>query len=103
VVRPLLSLAWIAEHAGPPPMSIDALLSAVAVPPSPRAEIDGLLAQKRDTPELGLRPRLVAIDAWALSELERLDPDRLALADKPRQHMREEADRLLRRIIGIED
>lgn len=103
VVRPLLSLAWIVEHTGAPPMSIDALLSAVAVPDAPRAEIGGLLAQKRDTPELGLRPRLAAIDAWALAELERLHPDRLALSDAPRQDMREEADRLFRRIIGIED
>lgn len=103
VVRPLLSLAWIAEHAGAPPMSIDALLSKVAVPDAPRAAIDELLAQKRDMPELGLRPRLAAIDAWALYELERLHPDRLALPDNPRQDMREEADSLFRRIIGIED
>ncbi len=102
VVRPLLSLAWIAERAGPPPMSIDALLAAVAMPGAPRTEVDALLAQKRDTPELGSRPRLAAIDAWALAELERLHPDRLALSDQPRQDMREDADWLFRRIIGVE-
>jgi hypothetical protein len=83
-------------------MAIDALLAAVAMPGAPRAEVDGLLAQKRDTPELGLHPRLAAIDAWALAELERLNPDRLALSDQPRQDMREDADRLFRRIIGVE-
>jgi predicted nucleotidyltransferase len=102
VVRPLLSLAWIVERAGPPPMSIDALLAAVPMPQAPRAAIDALIALKRETPELGARPRIAALDAWARAELERLNPDRLALSDKPAQDMRDAADRLFRRVIGIE-
>jgi predicted nucleotidyltransferase len=102
VVRPLLSLSWIVEHATPPPMSIDALLGKVPMAETPRAALDALPAQTRAMPELGRRPRLAAIDDWALAELERLCPDRLALSDKPRQDMREDADRLFRRIIDIE-
>jgi hypothetical protein len=58
-----------------------------------------LLAEKRTTPELGTRPPIVEIDAWASAELERLNPERLSLSGQPRRDMREEADRLYRRII----
>jgi hypothetical protein len=103
VIRPLLSLAWIAAHASPPPMAIDDLLRAQPMPDAPRRAVDVLLAQKRDTPELGLRSRIAAIDDWAMASLERLDPENLALSDEPRQDMRADADGLFRRIIGIAD
>jgi predicted nucleotidyltransferase len=102
VVRPLLSLAWIVEHGRPPPMAIDALLAEVAMPNEPRAAVAALLAQKREMPELGSRARIAAIDDWALAALERLHPDRLALSDRPQRDMREKADRLFRRTIGID-
>jgi len=100
VVRPLLSLAWIAERAGPPPMAIDALLADAAMPAPARAALDGLLRDKRERPELGAQPRLPALDAWAQGELQRLDPGRLALSGAPPRPMREEADRLFREIVG---
>jgi hypothetical protein len=37
------------------------------------------------------------------SELERLNPDRIALPGEPRGDMRADADRLYRRAIGLED
>jgi hypothetical protein len=40
-------------------------------------------------------------DAWAVGELERLDPDRLPWTDAPGRDMRDEADRLYRRIVGV--
>jgi predicted nucleotidyltransferase len=101
VVRPLLSLAWVAERQTPPPMSIDGLLGQAALPPAPRRAIEALLREKRATPELGTRAPIADIDAWAAAELERLDPDRLALSGAPRRDMREGADRLYRRIIGL--
>lgn len=100
VVRPLLSLAWVAERGAPPPMSIDDLMALPALPDAPRRAIEVLLAEKRTTPELGTRPPIVEIDAWASAEPERLNPDRLSLSGQPRRDMREEADRLYRRIIG---
>ena len=101
VVRPLLSLAWVAERSAPPPMSIDDLLGLPALPTAARRAVEALLNEKRVTPELGTRPPIAEIDAWAAAELERLNPDRLALAGEPRRDMRQEADRVYRRIIGI--
>jgi len=102
VVRPLLSLAWVAQRRGPPPMSIGDLLSQSAMPAAPRRAVEALLAEKREAPELGMRPPIADIDGWVAGELERLHPDRVALSGDPRRDMREEADRLYRRVIGVE-
>jgi hypothetical protein len=102
VVRPLLSLAWVAERGTPPPMSISALLAAVPPPATPLAAFEALLREKSETRELGSRLPVAAIDTWAAAELERLHPDRLTLPDAPARSRRAEADRLYRRIVGIE-
>jgi predicted nucleotidyltransferase len=102
IVRPLLSLAWIAERHGPPPMAVGALLEQSALPAAPRRAVEALLAEKRATPELGTRAPIAEIDAWAAAELERLDPDGLALPGEPRRDIRAEADRLYRRVIGVD-
>jgi predicted nucleotidyltransferase len=102
VVRPLLSLAWVAERSVPPPMCIDDLLEQTALPAASRSAIEALLREKRATPELGTRLPIAEIDAWAAGELERLDPERLLLPGERRRDMREEADRLYRRVIGLE-
>jgi len=103
VVRPLLSLAWVAERHSPPPMAIGDLLDRCALPEAPRRAVEALLAEKRAAPERGTRPPFAEIDTWVADELERLQPDSLALPGEPRRDMREEADRLYRRIIGVED
>lgn len=103
VVRPLLSLAWVAERASPPPMAIGDLLRRVAMPAAAREAVEALLAEKRKTPELGARPPIAEIDTWVVGELERLHPERLDLQGEPRRDIRGEADRLYRRIIGVED
>jgi uncharacterized protein len=102
LVRPLLSLAWVVQHKEPPPMSIGDLLDGSDLPPAPRRAVETLLREKRATPELGARPPIREIDAWAGKELERLDPARLAWTeDPPPRGVRSEADRLYRRIIGV--
>jgi uncharacterized protein len=101
IVRPLLSLAWVGEQKRPPPMAIGDLLGHSALPVAPRRAVEALLQEKRATSELGLRPPIAEIDAWAVGELERLRPDQLALSDAPERDMRGEADRLYRRVIGI--
>jgi predicted nucleotidyltransferase len=102
IVRPLLSLAWVARHKTPPPMAIGALLERSALPPAPRRAMEGLLREKRNTPELGARPPIAEIDRWVAEELARLHPDRLLLSDVPARNMQDEVDRLYRRVIGIE-
>ena len=101
VVRPLLSLAWVVQHLGPPPMAIDDLLAGADLPPAARTAITALIRDKRAAAELGARPPIAEIDGWAAGELERLDPARLPWSDTPRRDMRGEADRLYRRIIGL--
>jgi predicted nucleotidyltransferase len=102
VVRPLLSLAWVAERGSPPPMSIGDLLDRSELPPAARDAVEALLAEKREAAEFGTRARIAEIDEWAAGEVERLHPERLALPGGPRGDMRHEADRLYRRIIGVE-
>lgn len=102
VVRPLLSLAFVAAHGRPPPMTVDALLAACEMPAAPREAFDALLARKRATPELGAAARSGVLDAWAEAAMERLNPDRLALSDAPAVADRtDEADALYRQTIGI--
>lgn len=103
IVRPLLSLAWVVERRSPPPMAIGDLLDRCAPPEGPRRAVEALLAEKREAPERGVRPPVAEIDAWVAGELERLHPDRLALPAEPSRDIREEADRLYRRVIGVED
>jgi hypothetical protein len=83
-------------------MCIDDLLEQTALPAASRSAIEALLREKRATPELGTRLPIAEIDAWAAGELERLDPERLLLPGERRRDMREEADRLYRRVIGLE-
>jgi predicted nucleotidyltransferase len=100
-VRPLLSLAWVAQQQTPPPMAIGDLLKLSALPAAPRRAVETLISEKRASPELGSRPPIAEIDAWIVGELERLNPDGLALSGDPRRDMRAEADRLYRHIIGV--
>jgi hypothetical protein len=102
IVRPLLSLAWVVGLRSPPPMAIGDLLDRCVLPAGPRRAIEVLLAEKRAAPELGTRPPIAEIDRWVVGELERLNPDRIALPGEPRRDMRGDADRLYRRIIGVE-
>lgn len=101
VIRPLLSLLWVVERAGPPPMTIGDLLAAAALPAGTRAAIDELLARKTGTPELGRGPRLAAIDTWAQATLDAHMQERLPLPQKGVAGTREEADRLFRSLIGL--
>ena len=104
VVRPLLSLAFVAATGTPPPMTIDALLAAVPMSEAPRRAFEALLARKRSTPELGAAPRDATLDAWALGELDRLAPERLGLADRPAAADQTAAgDTLFRHLIGADD
>lgn len=103
VVRPLLSLEAVMAHGEPPPMDIDGLLQSADISHALRGEIAKLLVAKRRTPELGLGPRVPAIDDWAAAALERYEPDKLSLSAEPQRDCREDADRLFRRVIGLEN
>ncbi len=81
VVRPLLSLQWVAEKHTPPPMSLPELLAASPMSADVRAAVQALVAAKRETPEFGDGPRQPVIDAWITDRLDRLSPERLTYAE----------------------
>ena len=90
-----------ARFAAPPPMALQALLEASDLTPAMHGVIDALRIKKRDTPELGLEPRIAELDTWALAELARLDPTGLGLPDVGQPGSDAEADRLFMTTIGL--
>jgi hypothetical protein len=82
-------------------MSIDALLDSSGLDAPIRAVIDGLRVKKRTTPELGLEPRIAALDDWTLGELTRLAPAGLDLPGRDQAATAAEADQLFLRAIGM--
>ena len=101
IIRPLLSLDWVARFDGPPPMALNPLIEAALLSAGTRGVIEALRIKKRDMPEMGLEPRIPALDDWALSELARLDPAGLDLPKTGQPGFEAEADALFQRAIGF--
>lgn len=101
VVRPLLSLQAVVTDGGPPPMQIDRLLAASDIPWDVAAAIADLLVTKQSTPELGLGPRIPAIDAWASGAIAHLAPEKLSLSHEPRTDGTAAANALFRDTVGF--
>lgn len=101
VVRPLLSLQWVADFGSVPPMNMAELMQRSPMPGDVRRTIDELLRLKRETPELGRGSRNATIDAWALERLEALRPDRLELAPCEQTRSAADADQLFRDTVGF--
>lgn len=64
VLRPLLAVRWIDQGLGRPPMTFAELLGATVQDPQLLAEIDALLALKRQVVESAYGPRRPAIHAF---------------------------------------
>ncbi|GAB7533385.1 nucleotidyltransferase domain-containing protein [Pseudomonas sp. 3A(2025)] len=73
VLRPLLAVRWIDQGRGRPPMTFDALLATLDDPPL-LAEIDELLALKRNADEATYGPRRPLLHAFINAELDREVP-----------------------------
>jgi uncharacterized protein len=101
LIRPLLSLQWVATHDTPPPMALSALLNASTLEPSLRSEIIALILKKQQTLEMGVEPRIGALDDWAQTELVRLNPATLALPDRDQIATNARADQLFWHLIGL--
>lgn len=63
-VRPAVTLRWLDQHDGVPPMNLDELLAEADVPDDVRTELDALRELKARTRELGDAPLPPAIAAW---------------------------------------
>jgi predicted nucleotidyltransferase len=64
VLRPLINILWLKEKDTLVPMSFTETLRQTTVPAAARKAIDRLLAQKKQTSELGRGPRIPAIDKF---------------------------------------
>ena len=102
VIRPLLSLAWVARHRTAPPMQLFDLMSTAEVSDSVRSQIGRLQELKYMTPELGEGDRLPAVDEWVEAALNDLSPLALDLPDTARSEVPQRADELYRNLIGME-
>ena len=64
VLRPLINILWLKEKDTLVPMSFVETLKQTKVPSAARKAIDCLLAQKKQTSEMGRGPRIPAIDKF---------------------------------------
>jgi len=87
-VRPALTLRWLDDHAGVPPMNLDELLAETDLPLGVRAEIEELRILKARSRELGEAPVPPAIAAW-VEQVLALEPD---VAPEPGSAVRERAN-----------
>ncbi|MGL4768327.1 MAG: nucleotidyltransferase domain-containing protein [Formosimonas sp.] len=71
-LRPLLAVRWLERFGTPAPIEFDKLLDMLDEPPL-RALIDNLVALKKQTPELGLSPKIPKLNAFIETELQRLN------------------------------
>lgn len=74
-IRPAVTLRWLDDHDGVPPMNLDELLAQADVPDAVRVEIEALRALKARTRELGSASVPPAIARWVLAVFA-AEPDR---------------------------
>lgn len=101
VIRPLLSLEWVARERSAPPMQLADLIAVADLPDAVRSQIAHLLTRKADTPELGAGDRLPAIDNWVEAAMNDYAPNTLELSDSPKRDATGRADTLYRDLIGV--
>lgn len=69
VVRPLLAAKWIVDKKTQPPMLFSELIEA-ELPEELKTIIDNLLKMKQNMPEMGLAPKIKALDEFIDTELQ---------------------------------
>ena len=84
VLRPLLACRWILERGTPPPM-LFAELVETQLEPELRPLVADLLQVKMETPEIGLVPRIDALNAFIERNLPVLRTQVEALSPEPRK------------------
>lgn len=94
-IRPAVTLRWLDDHEGVPPMNLDELLAQAEVPDDVRDELVALRSLKARTRELGSAPVPPAIGRWVLSVFE-AEPDR---ASPPSRELRAEAEAGFRELV----
>lgn len=72
VLRPVLAMLWIERGLGQVPVEFDALFDTIVPPGALRDAIMRLLADKREGVEMEAGPRIVVLNEFLESELDRL-------------------------------
>lgn len=94
-IRPAVTLRWLDDNDGVPPMNLDELLAQADVPAGVREELDALRALKARTRELGRATVPSAIAHWVLSVFA-AEPD---LPSPPTAQLRAEAEAGFRELV----
>jgi predicted nucleotidyltransferase len=93
-IRPAVTLHWLDDHGGVPPMNLDELLDAAPPPADVAAELQALREQKSRTRELGSAQVPPAIEAWVHRTFSR-EEERTAEPDPERRERASEGFRML--------
>ena len=72
-LRPLLAVCWLERYGTPAPIEFDKLLHLIEDRPALCADIDDLLARKRQAPETWVGDAVPTIGAFVVEELARLE------------------------------
>jgi predicted nucleotidyltransferase len=72
-IRPAVTLAWMENSSGVPPMNLDELLAEVEVPDDVRLELHDLRERKSRTREMGTAPAPPAISSWVQQQFAKVD------------------------------
>lgn len=72
-LRPLLAVLWLERYGTPAPIEFHKLLHLIEDRPALRADIDDLLARKRNAPEAWVGDPLPTIHAFVVEHLARLE------------------------------
>jgi hypothetical protein len=100
-LRPALALRWLAEHEGGElPMDLPRLLDGVALPAEVRDAAALLLDRKHRTAEIGMGPRLPALDRLIEATIVEAQP---SLDTPSPAEAREAAETLFRRTVAHAD
>jgi uncharacterized protein len=101
VVRPLFALQWVASNGTVPPMNILDLMHDTTMPADVRQTVVDLVQKKKETPELGLGPRIDVLNSWIVERLETLNPEQMTLPEHAASKTIQDADQLFRNTIGM--
>jgi predicted nucleotidyltransferase len=103
VLRPVFALQWLIdqpERRTPPPMHFPTLMNEIDLSPAIRTRVEGLLALKASTREMGEGPVEPSLDALATGMFERARSSLETMPDEaPPTEARLRADALLRRLV----
>lgn len=73
ILRPVLGCLWLERRSDPVPMRFETLVEALLEEGQLKDDIRGLVALKKETPELGKGPKIPSINVFIEQQMERME------------------------------